>query len=196
VLGFDAAAEIVNYVSEVVNGDMPYPYAVFCDGWFYLIAESVRLEPGTAVCVARTEGGHPDPYAYFYANNTVVRNRRIAVGGRSAPTIEFEGYTAAFRTASREDLEEARRDSRVVISGGRRECYLWYQPGEGDLGYDWTRGGADGELFVARDDEARDNEAAESTVKLGRAAYMAFIRRFARGRGFSPLAAELLHPGA
>lgn len=59
IYSFLSFAEIVKYVSEIGNNDVPYPYAVDINGNFYLMIEDVVLKQ-------LGESYHNDPYNYLY----------------------------------------------------------------------------------------------------------------------------------
>ena len=56
---FQSRAEIIKYISEVGNNDVPYPYAVDINDNFYLMIEDVVLDQ-------LGESYHSDPYSYMY----------------------------------------------------------------------------------------------------------------------------------
>jgi hypothetical protein len=64
VFTFRSMAEIIEYVSHVGNNDVPYPYAIDCQGRYYLMIEDVVL--GNV-----PELYQDDPYCYYYLNNVI-----------------------------------------------------------------------------------------------------------------------------
>ena len=68
IFSFKTEYEIINYVSEVGNNDVPYPYAVDIKNNYYLMIEEMRLSvPGEY---------STDPYTYYYSekNNKDIIN--------------------------------------------------------------------------------------------------------------------------
>lgn len=61
IFKFFAHSRIVEYVSEVGNNDVPYPYAIDADGNYYLMTEEVILREVSSDYRRR-------PYEYYYAN--------------------------------------------------------------------------------------------------------------------------------
>lgn len=60
IYSFRSESEIVRYVSEVGNNDVPYPYAVDEEDNFYLMIEDVVL-------LQLSAEHHADPYRYLYS---------------------------------------------------------------------------------------------------------------------------------
>lgn len=62
IFNFTTPYKIINYVSEVGNSDVPYPYAVDSNQQYYLMLEGLILEHVPSKNSA-------DPYGYYYSNN-------------------------------------------------------------------------------------------------------------------------------
>ena len=60
VYSFSTDSDIVEYISEVGNSDVPYPYAIDSDGKYYLMLEDVIVNS-----VPNEQWN--DPYEYLYA---------------------------------------------------------------------------------------------------------------------------------
>jgi hypothetical protein len=66
---FKTNSIIIDYVSPVGNNDVPYPYAIDNEGYYYLILENVKLKmPNNVLNI------YDNPYNYYYDNNKITCN--------------------------------------------------------------------------------------------------------------------------
>lgn len=70
IFSFHASMPIVAYHSPVGNSDVPYPYAIDCEGHFYLMIENVEMHPPNG----QSFDTDPDrfcPYDRYYGHDKV-----------------------------------------------------------------------------------------------------------------------------
>lgn len=69
IFEFTTYNEIITFISNVGNSDVPYPYAIDCDNTYYLLGENVVVH-----------NIHPtsdsDPYDIYYDNYTIIDTKR------------------------------------------------------------------------------------------------------------------------
>lgn len=114
VWAFRPAAPLVQLVSPVANGDLPYPYAVDADDRLYLFAERVVLEGVTLPVGGKgmkakegVEAKEDDPYSVFYARNYL---NRFGSEGKELGEVRFGGRAVLLTThTSASDLEDLER---------------------------------------------------------------------------------------
>jgi len=71
VYSFKTEYEIINYVSEVGNNDVPYPYAVDTENNYYLMIEEIKLSV--------PDEYYTDPYTYYYSKKKNYKNMNCTI---------------------------------------------------------------------------------------------------------------------
>lgn len=97
IQSFKAKSEIVSYVSEVGNNDVPYPYAVDKDENVYLIIESVIVPSLSS-----------DPYGWYYGMSEM------------SPPMTFRDLT-------QKDIREWKKTNILKFFKGKEQFNLTYQ---------------------------------------------------------------------
>lgn len=75
VFSFNVRHNIVKYVSELGNNDVPYPYAVDEEGYYYLLSDNVVLKV--------PEEQKNDPYEYYRSHKSTAEPIEVSI--MSAP---------------------------------------------------------------------------------------------------------------
>jgi hypothetical protein len=90
IFDFTTPYKIINYVSEVGNSDVPYPYAVDSDQQYYLMIEDVIL---SNVPLKYSN----DPYGYYYSNG----NKYVEILNIRGFVCGDENFRVSFQTDPR-----------------------------------------------------------------------------------------------
>lgn len=93
IFKFTTESEIVNYVSEVGNNDVPYPYAIDSKGKYYLMIEDIILEK-------ITDEFKKDPYQYYYKKD--IKNMTNIVSLTATDNNEKQNYHMTYCNNPRE----------------------------------------------------------------------------------------------
>ena len=92
IFSFVTNHNIINYVSEVGNSDVPYPYAIDTENNFYLMLENTMLQV--------PEKYHKDPYKYYYTINNnnyqTIINVKEFIAYKNGTTGEKEIYNVSY----------------------------------------------------------------------------------------------------
>lgn len=62
---FETKSKIINFVSPVGNNDVPYPYAIDKEGYYYLLMDNVKLK-------IPDKYDEMDPYNYYYSAQSMT----------------------------------------------------------------------------------------------------------------------------
>jgi hypothetical protein len=71
IFEFKPLSELIKYVSEVGNNDVPYPYAIDSEGRHYLLGEGVILTKPLP------REFNNDPYGYYYKANLITADEGL-----------------------------------------------------------------------------------------------------------------------
>jgi hypothetical protein len=106
IYSFTTDSEIINYESPVGNNDIPYPYAIDQDGYYYLMIENVKL---------KVPEKYEDCYQYYYQAILMTPNigfgkKPIFYSGILDFKINNESYTLIWVPSPKKDFKKLQKD--------------------------------------------------------------------------------------
>jgi hypothetical protein len=101
IYSFKTDSEIIDYKSPVGNNDVPYPYAIDMNGYYYLMIENVKL---------KVTNKYEDCYYYYYQANLITpdlafKTSPIFYSGILDFKINNESYTMRWVPNPKEDYK-------------------------------------------------------------------------------------------
>ena len=109
---FRTDSEIIDYVSPVGNNDVPYPYAIDSNNYYYLMLEKIKI---------KVPENYDDCYTYYYQAQLMTQDlgfnkKPIFYSGILDFLINNESYTLRWSSDSNKDYKRIQKDIGKNIS--------------------------------------------------------------------------------
>lgn len=112
IFSFVSYANIVEYISQVGNNDVPYPYAIDIDGNIYLMIEDVVLKQNTKI-----KKYDNNPYWYYYDENKIIDyNNKLNTFGITEYYINDDKYTLRYHPYPKNNYDSLTEDDETMYT--------------------------------------------------------------------------------
>lgn len=114
IYSFTAKSEIIEYVSNVGNNDVPYPYAIDKEKNIYLMLEKVILTKGIKM---------DDPYDHYYNSGEISKISGFKKYFRSEEDEEDEEYNLSYISDIESRVDEEKGVKRYFKVGNQKRYF-------------------------------------------------------------------------